>query len=114
MATKTTRDGLNSSIRPNIKGASGGQGLPPRTHAIHTILFRSAVPVSLVEIEEQLSAWGYQRETVGVTRNHLRSLCIGWGRDHVIAADQDEHGRYFLTSEGRGRLANGEFSYDLL
>ncbi len=101
------RDGLNSSILPGTSGATAGKGLPPRTHAIHAILYRSAVPLALEDIERRLAAWGYEGATVGVTRNHLRSLCAGWGRDKVIAAVQDDQGRYALTREGRGRLAAG-------
>ncbi len=107
------RDGLNSSILPNINGASGSKGLPPRTHAIHAILYRSAMPLSLEEIERQLASWGYEAATVDVTRNHLRSLCVGWGRDKIVAAEQDEQGRYALTREGRSQLAAGPFSLDL-
>src|SRR5262249_42136141 len=112
MQTKTTRDGLNSSILPNLKGASGGKGLPPRTHAIHTILFRSKASLSVDEIMQRLTEWGYEGKTVGVTRNHLRSMCVGWGKDKVIAASQEEQGRYILTQEGRDRLAAGWFSGD--
>jgi hypothetical protein len=107
------RDGLNSSILPTTSGASGGKGLPPRTHAIHTILYRSSTPLSLEEIERRLAAWGYESATVEVTRNHLRSLCVGWTQDKIVAAEQDEQGRYALTREGRTRLAAGAFSPDL-
>jgi hypothetical protein len=107
------RDGLNSSILAHSSGASGGKGLPPRTHAIHTILYRSDAPLSLEEIERRLEAWGYESVTVDVTRNHLRSLCEGWSRDKIIAAEQDERGRYALTREGRSRLAAGPFSPNL-
>jgi len=108
-----TRDGLNSSILPGSTGASGGKGLPPRTHAIHVILFRSPAGLQLEEVEQQLLAWGYEMKTAGVTRNHLDHLCAGWGRDNVVAAVRDERGRYLLTAEGRRRLAAGPFSPNL-
>jgi hypothetical protein len=108
-----TRDGLNSSILPASSGSSGGIGLPPRTHAIHKVLFESAVPLSLGEIEARLNAWGYDRDTVRVTRNHLRSLCVGWGSEGTVAVQLDDQGRYSLTLEGRNKLAAGPFSVAL-
>jgi len=108
-----TSDGLNSSTLPSNRGASGGKNLPPRTHAIHKILFDSLLPLSLSEIESQLLAWKYEEGTVSVTRNHLRSLCKGWGKDKIVAVIQDLQGRYELTPEGRARLAEGPFSEDL-
>jgi hypothetical protein len=104
------RDGLNSSIAPGNRGASAGSGLPPRTHAIHTALYRASAPMSLADVEAQLTAWGYAGDTIEVTRNHLCSLCRGWGRDEIVAALQGEHGRYALTDEGREFLAAGSFS----
>lgn len=106
------RDGLNSSILPNSRGASGCKGLPPRTHAIHAILFRAHPGgLTLDEAAEQLLAWGYEWATAAVTRNHLDHLCDGWGADDVVAAIKDTStGRYLLTSEGYTRLATGPFS----
>jgi hypothetical protein len=58
MATSATKDCLNGSILPNREGASGGKGLPPRTHAIHTILFHAKGPISQSEIESSFRRWG--------------------------------------------------------
>jgi hypothetical protein len=105
-------DGLNSSIEPNSRGASGGNGLPPRTHAIHTILFR-AYPggLTLDEVTTQLRSWKYKSATLRVTRNHLDHLRRGWGTEIVIAVVKNfETNRYSLTPEGYTRLASGLFS----
>lgn len=110
MARASNRDGLNSSIRPQQRGASAGLDLPPRTHAIHVALYRASRAMSLFEIESQLAAWGYHGKTLDVTKNHLRSLCVGWGKDEVKAAEADQDGRYKLTAEGRFRLSGGMFS----
>lgn len=110
MTNRAMKDGLNSSILPHSRGASGGKGLPTRCHAIHKILFDAKMPLTQGEIERQLSSFGYNQKTIDVTTNHLRSLCNGLGSDNLIAAIRDNQGRYSLTPEARRKLASSPFS----
>ena len=96
------RDGLGSSISPATAGASGEKGLPPRTHAIHLILYYSQMPLTLEEIEQQLRTRGYEEKTVAVTIKHLNSLLHG--SESYINAVPCENGCYRLTENARQRL----------
>jgi hypothetical protein len=103
-STAKERDGLGSSVEP-LKDET----LPPRTHAIHVILYRAFLDNAWLDrraIEQQLQDWGYTARRVAVTQEHLHSLLNGWGKRKIKAVERDSEYRYRLTAEAKRLLEN--------